>query len=291
MASSIRHQLVHPLEVAREVLEPKTEGRRMLLELAGGLRPLLGLSQMGRAPASSLNRPIGPHRRWEIVSMDLAAVKRVRAALGGTVNDVILAVVAGALRRLLASRGEEPKGDLRALVPVSVRRPETRGMVGNQVAAMFCPLPVDEPDPLERLRRVTSATKDLKESRQAVGALALTRLGDFAPPTLAAQAARLQMMNRWFNLVVTNVPGPQLPLYLLGRKLAACYPAVPLAHEQTIGIALLSYDGAIGVGLLGDADGARDLPLLARAITEALAELTDRAVLAPASPERGAELS
>jgi WS/DGAT/MGAT family acyltransferase len=247
---------------------------------------------MGRAPRSSLNQPIGPHRRWEMASVELAGVKRVRAALGGTVNDVILAAVAGALRKLLLARGEAPEGELRVLVPVSVRRPEARGALGNQVAAMFCQLPVGEPDPIERLRRVTSAMKDLKESRQAVGAMALTRLSDFAPPTLAAQAARLQLLNRWFNLVVTNVPGPQVPLYLLGRKLSVAYPAVPLAPEQTVGIALLSYNGAIGVGLLGDADRARDLPLLARAIPEALAELTERAAAAgAAAAPRGAEVA
>lgn len=124
---------------------------------------------------------------------------------------------------------------------------------------------------------------------EAVGALALTHLSDFSPPTLAAQAARLQVMTRWFNVVVTNVPGPQIPLYLLGRKLAACYPAVPLPPEQTIGVALLSYNGAISVGLLGDADRARDLPLLARAIPEALAELSARAAPVRAPAERAAE--
>jgi diacylglycerol O-acyltransferase / wax synthase len=218
----------------------------------------------------------------------LGAVKRVRAALGGTVNDVILAVVAGALRRLFASRGEEPERELRVLVPVSVRPAEARGTFGNQVAAMFCPLPVGEPDPVARLRAVSESMKHLKESRQAVGALALTRLGDFAPPTLAAQAARLQMMARWFNLVVTNVPGPQFPLYLIGRKLIAGFPAVPLAREQTIGIALLSYDGAIGIGLLGDADRARDLPVLARSIQESLDELGQHAASAVAPAGRDA---
>lgn len=288
LAASAREQLVRPLGFARDAFEPTSEAHRAVLELAGGLRPLLGLSQMGRAPRSSLNRPIGPHRRWEMVALDLAAVKRAREALGGTVNDVILAAVSGALRRLLEGRGERPEGELRVLVPVSVRRPEARGTLGNQVAAVFCPLPVGEPDPVARLRRVTSAMRGVKESRQAVGAMALTRLSDFAPPTIAAQAARLQLLNRWFNLVVTNVPGPQLPLYLLGRKLAVSYPAVPLAPEQTVGIALLSYNGKIGVGLLGDADRARDLSVLARAIPEALAELLERAGAAQAEARAGA---
>jgi diacylglycerol O-acyltransferase / wax synthase len=190
-------------------------------------------------------------------------------------------VVAGALRKLLGARGERPKEDLRALVPVSVRGAGERGTSGNQVAAVFCPLPVGEADPAERLRKVSEAMKGLKGSRQAVGSLALTHLREFAPAALATLAARLDMVTRWFNVVVTNVPGPQAPLYLLGRKLLDWYPLVPLAKAQTIAIALLSYDGAVGVGLLGDADRARDLPLLAQAIPGALAELTVRAAAGP----------
>ena len=276
VADAFRDQVLHPLDVAREALEPTTEGRNLLLELLGGVKPLLGMAQMGPAPESSLNRPISPHRRWEMLTLDLAEVKRVRAALGGTVNDVILAVVAGALRELFAARDEAPK-DLRVMVPVSVRGEDGRGKLGNQVTAIFCQLPVAEPDPAQRLRRVSAEMRGLKESRQAVGALALSRLGDFAPPTLIAQASRLEMMTRFLNLVVTNVPGPQFSLYLLGKKLLGCYPCVPLAAHQTLGIALLSYDGKIGIGLLGDAEHMRDLPLLAAALPRALADLTSDA--------------
>ena len=212
-----------------------------------------------------------------MVGINLEEVKRVKKALTGTVNDVLLAVVAGALRRLLEARGEEARGELRALVPVNMRAAEERGAQGNQVAAVFCPLPVGEADPVARLHQVSRAMKDLKSSRQAVGALALTHLREFAPAVLATLAARLDMVTGWFNLVVTNVPGPRVPLYLLGRKLEACYPLVPLAKAQTIAIALLSYNGTIGIGLLGDADRAPDLPLLARALPEALAELAARA--------------
>lgn len=270
----------HPWQFVREAMEPTSEARRFVTELAGGIAPLVGLAQMGNAPPSSLNQLIGPHRRFETVSFDLAAIKRVRAALGGTVNDVVLAVVAGALRTLLLQRGERLGPDLRVMVPVSVRPAEARGALGNHVAAVFCPLPVAEPDPVARLARVSRAMKGLKESRQAVGALALTRLGEFTPPTILAQAARLQTVTRFFNLVVTNVPGPQLPLYLLGHKLLGCYPVVPLAAQQTIGIALLSYDGSIGVGLVGDSDRAKDLSLLADAMSAALAELVAAAAAA-----------
>jgi WS/DGAT/MGAT family acyltransferase len=241
------------------------------------VKPLLGISQLGPAPPSSLNRPVGPHRRWETASLDLAAVKQIRGALGGTVNDVLLAVLAGALRELLASRGERPAGDLRALVPVSVRAPEARGALGNQVTAVFCPLPVGEADPVVRLQAVSASMRGLKEGRQAVGALALTHLHGFAPPTLAAQAARLAVASRWFNVVVTNVPGPQRPLYFLGHELRECFPLVPLAANQTVGVALLSYNGRIGVGVLADADLARDVAVLARAIPEDLQTLAARA--------------
>jgi len=222
-----------------------------------------------------------------MVSLGLAEVKQVRTALGGTVNDVVLAVVAGGLRRLLLSRKETIGGPLRVLVPVSVRAPEERGALGNRVAALFCPLPVDEPDPLSRLHLVSAATKGLKESRQAVGAMALTRLGDFAPPTLAALATRLQAMAPWFNVVVTNVPGPQMPLYLLGRRLRACHPAVPLTVATTVSVALLSYDGSIDLGLLGDGEQAADLAVLARAVKASLAELVALAREAREATEAG----
>jgi WS/DGAT/MGAT family acyltransferase len=273
LLSSMTDQIAHPLRFAKETLEKNHDARKLVRELLGGLKPLLGLAQMGLAPPSGLNAPIGPHRRFEMVDMPLAEVKQVRAALGGTVNDVILTVVAGALRTLLLARGEALGPDLRVMVPVSVRAQDQRGTMGNQVSAVFCPLPVAEASAGERLRKVREAMKGLKESGQAVGASAIARLGDFAPPTLLAQAARLQAMTRFFNIVVTNVPGPQFPLYLLGKKMQACYPQVPLAAQQTVGIALLSYDGHIGVGLLGDAERARDLPALASAMRAALDEL------------------
>jgi diacylglycerol O-acyltransferase / wax synthase len=273
LADGVAHQLTHPVQVARGAFEEGSPARRMLLEIAGGVPELVGMARMGQAPASSLNQPIGPHRRFEMTRLDLAAVKRVRGALGGTVNDVILAVVAGALRELLMARGEEPPAELRVMIPVSVRTPDQRGKLGNQVTAIFCRLPVGEADARRRLELVSAETRGLKEGRQAIGALALTRLGEFTPPTLAAQAARLQAVTRFFNLVVTNVPGPQHPLYLLGRKMIAAYPCVPLVRLSTVGIALLSYDGAIGVGLLGDSDKARDLSVLAKAVRAALEEL------------------
>ena len=270
LLSSMKDQLTHPVQLAREALGSGSDARKLFRDLAAGV---FGVMQLGLAPASALNVPIGPHRRFEMVDLGLDEVKQVRAMLGGTVNDVVLAVVAGALRTWLLARGETLGPDLRVLVPVSVRAADARGTFGNQVSAVFCPLPVANPNPIERLHRVSEEMKVVKESGQAIGAQALSKLGDFAPPTLMAQAARLQAVTRMFNLVVTNVPGPQFPLYLLGKKMLACYPQVPLAAQQAVGIALLSYDGRIGVGLLGDADAARDLGSLAAAMRGALDEL------------------
>jgi diacylglycerol O-acyltransferase len=283
VARSVAGQVTHPLQLVRGALQPSSPARRVLLELGAGLKPLLGLSRLGRAPPSSLNRPIGPHRRWEMVSLDLAEVKAVRRGLGGTVNDVLLAVVAGALRQLFEERDEPPPAEIRALIPVSVRGNDSPGALGNRVTALFCALPVGEPDAWKRLRAVAGEMKSLKESGQAVGALAWTHLGDFAPPALLAQVARFQSTFRYMNLVVTNIPGPQQPIYLLGRKMLEWYPLVPLAQGQTLGIALQSYDGRVGIGLLGDAEALRDLPVLAKAIPAALAELTALAAKATAA--------
>jgi diacylglycerol O-acyltransferase / wax synthase len=273
LVSSIKEQLSNPLRMARQALQPNSEAVKLLGEVFSGLRPFVEVVTMGRAPQSPLNVPIGPHRRFEMVEIPLAKVKAVRAAHGGTVNDVILATVAGALRSWLSARHGPAETDLRVLVPVSMRSRRARGTYGNQVSAVFCTLPLTEPDPVQRLRKVHGAMMTAMKSGSAVGAHALSRLGDFAPPQLLAQAARLQAVSRMFNLVVTNVPGPQFPLYLLGRKMLRCYPQVPLASHQSVGIALLSYHGQIGAGLLGDADAARDLPALAQAMHGALDEL------------------
>ena len=288
LRASVKQQLTELLKAARDLaLRPGSDARSLVAMLAGSVKPLLGLAQMGKAPGNSLNAPIGPRRRFCTAQLSLAEIKRVRAALGGTVNDVLLAVVAGALRRLLLARGETVGPDLRVLVPVSVRGRTARGSqtLGNQVIPTFCALPVGDPDPGRRLERVRESMKGLKEGGQVMGAVALTRLSDFAPPTLLIQSARLQAVaTRYFNLVVTNVPGPQFPLYLLGRRLLACFPAVPLAALQTVCIGMLSYDGQVGVGLLGDAEAARDLPMLAENMIEALRELVASAERAPATP-------
>ena len=190
-----------------------------------------------------------------------------------------------ALGRFLRRRGVETDGlVLKAMVPVSVRADTQRGALGNRVAAMWAPLPVGVTDPEPVLSEVAEAMRGIKESGQAVGAVALTSLADFAPPTIMSQAARLQARQRFFNLVVTNVPGPQIPLYLLGRRMTRFYPVVPLAHHQALGIAIMSYDGRLGFGLLGDYDAMGDLEALADDLRVAIDELT-RAAGLPAGPK------
>jgi diacylglycerol O-acyltransferase / wax synthase len=250
---------------------------------AGAARTLGGLASMAAAglagaPPSPLNTRIGPHRRFAWVEADLDRFKAIKGALGGTVNDVVLAVVAGALRALLIRRGRDPAGlELKAMVPISVRADTERGALGNRVSAMYAPLPVGLADPLERFRAVHAAVGDLKASGQAVGAEALTQLAGFAAPTVLNQAARLQSRQRFFNLTVTNVPGPQFPLYILGRKLLAFYPKVPLVLNTALGIAILSYDGGIFFGLLGDYDAMSDLDDFAGDLQDAIAELSGAA--------------
>ncbi|MGZ4268361.1 MAG: WS/DGAT/MGAT family O-acyltransferase [Solirubrobacteraceae bacterium] len=254
-----------------------TRGPRQTLEriaerLVGiGAMAWAGLSP---APRTTLNVPIGPHRRYAWVDADVDTFKQIKNALGGTLNDAVLASVAIALGRFLRGRGEATDGlVLKAMVPVSVRAEAARGALGNQVAAMWAPLPVGVEDPAAVFAEVHAAMRGLKESGQAVGAQVLTALADFAPPTILSQAARLQSRQRYFNLVVTNVPGPQFPLYLLGRRMERFYPVVPLAQGQALGIAIMSYDGRLGFGLLGDLDAMPDLDTMASELDAAIADL------------------
>jgi WS/DGAT/MGAT family acyltransferase len=233
---------------------------------------------MRPAPTSLYNEPIGPHRRFTWVRTSLADVKAIKDAAGGTVNDVMLTVVAGALGRHLRRRGTDTDGlVLRAMVPVSVRAEIEQGALGNRVAAMMAPLPVGETDPLARLSVISEQMQGLKEGGQAVGAQRLTELSGFAPPTIMAQASRLAARQRFFNLVVTNVPGPQFPLYLMGSEMIDLFPMVPLAQNQALGVAIMSYNGRINFGLVGDYDLMYDLDEVTDDFGDALAELADAA--------------
>ncbi|HEY1592975.1 MAG TPA: wax ester/triacylglycerol synthase family O-acyltransferase [Solirubrobacteraceae bacterium] len=226
------------------------------------------------APETPLNVEIGPHRRYAVVRQQLADYKQVKDSLGGTVNDVVLTVVSGAIAGWLHGRGVRTEGlELRALVPVSVRTKDHQGSLGNQLAVMRGPLPVYIRDPMARLRFVKTAMDGLKESKQAVGAETLAAVNNLAPPTVLAQASRLNFSTRLFNLIVTNIPGPQVPLYVLGHKLDDLFPLAFLPKGHALAIAIMSYDGRLEYGLLGDYDQLPDIDVVAEGIEASLEEL------------------
>ncbi len=291
LADALAERAAAPLDAVRAaagaVAAPRRAGERLARTVAG-LASMAGAG-LGGAPASPLNVRIGSHRRFAWVEADLDRFKAVKGAVGGTVNDVVLTVVAGALRAHLIRRGRDPEGiELKAMVPVSVRTADERGSLGNKVAAIYAPLPVGIEDPLERYRTVHEAIGDLKGSAQAIGAETLTQMAGFAAPTLLDQGARLQAMQRLFNVTVTNVPGPQFPIFMLGRRLRAFYPEVPLVLNTALGIAIMSYDGRIFFGLLGDYEAMADIDDLAADLHLAIDELSAAAgVPAPGSKRSG----
>ena len=279
LGSALVERATVPAEIMRGVRALVRGPRQALLTLLGAVEAAGEFAGKGlAAPDSPLNREIGSHRRFAWVRADLDDLKRIKDEHGGTVNDVVLAVVSGALGKHLRDLGHHT-GDLelRAMVPVSVRPPEGHGQLGNQVSAMMAPLPVWCQEPVARLDIVREELKDLKSGGQAVGAQVLTDLSGFAPTTIMNQAARVMSRQRFFNLVVTNVPGPQFPLYLLGRRMLDPFPMVPLAKNQALGVALLSYDGAINFGIVGDFDLMWDLDEFADDLAESLAELAAEA--------------
>jgi diacylglycerol O-acyltransferase len=241
------------------------------------------------APGSPLNASIGSQRRFATARTELDDYRKVRKQFEGTVNDVVLTTVAGAIRGWLLSRGESvrPASLVRAMVPVSVRGDSDSGQPGNRVSSYLVDLPVGEPNAVVRLSQVSYAMKAHKESGQSVGAEALVALSGFAPPTLHAMGARAanSFTRRLFNVVVTNVPGPQFPLYAAGAKMLEMYPVVPLASGQAVSIGLTSYDGGVYFGLNADRDAMYDADVLASLIEESLSELVE-ASAAPAQRRR-----
>ena len=291
LADALRERLTVPAEAARGVRFVTRGPRQALRAMA---EPLAGVAAMARvglspAPPSPFNVPIGPHRRYDWVDLDLERMKAIKNGLGGTLNDAVLAAVTLALGRWLRARGHDTDGlVLRAMVPVSVRADVQRGALGNRVAAMYAPLPVGIENPRVCFAQISASMGDLKRSGQAVGATTLTSLADFAPPTILSQAARLAAGQRMFNLVVTNVPGPQFPLWLAGRRLVGFYPVVPLAQGQALGIAIMSYNGRLGFGLLGDYDAMAQLDDLAGDLAAAVTALEGAAGSGPSTPAQDA---
>jgi WS/DGAT/MGAT family acyltransferase len=238
-------------------------------------------------PQTPLNVKIGPHRRLRWLKTGLDELKAIKNSLGGTVNDVFLALVTGALRRWLLARGVRSEGlQLRGCVPVSVRTEDERGQLGNKIRMMTCPLPVYADEPGRRFQIVSQAMRGLKDSKQALGAEVIAGLQDFAPPTVFARASRLQFSSRLYNLLVTNVPGPQFPLYLLGHELLELVPVPFLAPEKALAIAIMSYNGRADIGLMGDYDALPDLDDFADYIEDELDALMEAAGVAPKGAAR-----
>jgi diacylglycerol O-acyltransferase len=255
--------------------------RATVTKVAGTVSGLMAMARTAArpAPGSPLNVTISEQRRIGLARTELDDYKRVRKAHGGTVNDVVLATVAGALRGWLLSRGEAVTGGstVRAMVPVSVRTGDEQGALGNRVSSYLVDIPIGEPDPVVRLSQVSFAMKAHKESGQSVGADAIVALSGFAPPTLHALAAQVAtgMTRRLFNVVVTNVPGPQFPLYAGGAQMLDMFPVVPLAKGQAMSIGLTSYNGGVFFGLNADRDAMADIDVVGSLIEESLAELVD----------------
>jgi WS/DGAT/MGAT family acyltransferase len=277
-----------PLDLTRRALGAATNPIRTasrLRETAEGAGEVLW-GTLSKAPECPLNAPIGTHRRVTWVDADLAELKEIKNSLGGTVNDVFLAIVSGALAGWLRDRGVRTEGlELRGAVPVSVRAENQQGELGNQITIMIGRLPTYLNDPVERLRKCSEGMEDLKESKQAMGAEAIARIEDLAPPNLLARSSRLHFSTRLYNLLVTNVPGPQFPLYLLGHKLDEMVPVAFLAPNQTLAVAIFSYDGKVKIGLIGDYDAMPDLDELAEKVEGATAELLEAARSASGAAE------
>ncbi|HTA15927.1 MAG TPA: wax ester/triacylglycerol synthase family O-acyltransferase [Solirubrobacteraceae bacterium] len=281
LADALVERSTVPAEMFRGTRAVLRRPRRALAHLREavvgvGATTLAGIN--APAPPSPLNVDITGHRRYTWIDADLAQFKAIKDKLGGTLNDVVLTTVSLALGRHMRVQGYDTEGlVLKAMVPVSIRADVERGALGNKVAAMWAPLPVGVVDPIECFNQVRLEMDGLKSSGQAVGAEVLTNLAGFAPPTILSQAARLQARQRFFNLVVTNVPGPQFPLYLLGRRLKALYPVVPIARRQALGIAVMSYDGHLGFGLLADYDALPEIETVASELKRAIAVLAKAA--------------
>ena len=290
LARSLSHRAMFPSEIVRSA---RAAVRAPLMTLGQGrdvARALTSAAGMLRPPGrSSLTGPVGPHRIWSWAHLRLTDVKAVRGVLGGTVNDVVLSVVAGGFRDLLESRGEQVEGrSIRALVPVSVRKPGEKGVYDNQVSAMFAELPVGEADPVARLAAVSKQMDGLKQSKQAVAGEVLTSLSGFAPAMLLALGARAAARSPSLGVQtgVTNVPGPQAPLHTLGRRLLESYPYVPVIGNVRISIAIFSYDGGLYFGVSGDYDSSSDVDVLTKGVERAMNELI--AAVAP-RPKRKAK--
>ncbi len=282
LASVARDVALTPLRLARQAAGLTSAPTRALSDarrVVGGLAEVAAVMGAG-ASRTPLNGPIGPHRDVAWVELPLEELKEIKRGLGGTVNDAFLAVMAGAIRSWLRERGQLVDGlRLRACVPVSVRSEADRGALGNRIVAMFAPLPVGIEDPVERMHEVTREMAGLKESGQAVGADAIAAVEELAPPTILAQASRLQFSTRLYNVLLSNVPGPQFPVFVLGRELRTFIPVAFLSEDKRLAVAIVSYNGNAVISVIADSDHVSDLPALMAEVRDSVAELAAAAEL------------
>lgn len=286
LADELVRRAALPLTMARGGQRLVSDPRRAIAAAGEAVTALAEAVFAGLTPASPspINCEIGPHRRFDWVRFDLAAAKRIKEHLGGTLNDVVLAIVAGAMRRFLRTRGEQVEDlDFRVMVPVNVRHAAERGRLGNRVSFLLAPLPLGERGPAERLHRVVEAMHGLKRSKQQLGAEVLEAVSDSVASSLFIGFARLGARSRSYNMVVTNVPGPQFPVYLQGAPMREIYPLVPLFTNQALGIALFSYDGGLFWGFNADWDAMPDLHELVGAVQAEFAALQQAAAAVPLS--------
>jgi diacylglycerol O-acyltransferase len=289
LAGALVEQVVNPFAAGERLLAALRAPRELAGLMEDTARGLIGLAGVARSQAgSSLNGALGPHRRWAWARGRLSDVQVVRRALGGTVNDVVLAAITHGFRELLRSRGESVERVLHTLVPVSVRRPGERGTYNNRVSAMFAELPIGIADPAQRLDSIRRQMAGLKESKQAVAGEVLTSLTGFAPPMLLALGARAasKLPQRSLNTGTTNVPGPQYPLYLAGRRMLESFPYIPLFASVRVAVAIFSYDGALSFGVSGDYDSAPDIEVLCTGIEQGLEQLVALSRPKRAGPKR-----
>ena len=275
------HRASAPFKAAAALASAVTKPRKTLSsarDVVAGLAETLGAGLASASP-TPLNGDTGPHRRFDWTVSDLAILKAIRTRHGGTVNDVVLSTLAGALGRFLYRRGFDPdRLDFRVMVPVNIRDSLTRRDVGNRVAMMVVRLPLAERDPIRRLERTVAETQRAKRSKQASGIQSLESLSDSTFTSLMVEFARVTSMARPYKLVVTNVPGPPAPVYVAGARMVACYPLVPLFANQALGVALFSYDGRLYWGFNADWDTLPDLHELVEAVDREVATLATSSV-------------
>ena len=262
LGDDVRRRVAVPARALSDATRALRHPNRAIEEAFQTASGFVDTVTMALSPTSEtpLNVPIGPHRRFDWTHFDLNVVREVKEKLGGTVNDVVLACVAGALRRFLGSRNVNvDELDIRALVPVSTRTGAQRGKLGNRVSLIAASIPVRERDPQRRFARVVEETRQLKQSGQAAGTELMEEVSDWAGQGILTSFSRLSASRRAFNLVVTNVPGPSIPFYLNGARMLELYPLVPLFENQALGVALFSYDGGLFWGFNADWDALPDL--------------------------------